>query len=109
MFLTKKKGVVGINYVFKDFNNGDEKKKSDFICICLIHGNNAVLAFSKDGLLATGGVGTTVSIYDVTSETKVHEFKLDHGACSVSFSPGGSLLAIGEYGENISKIRQRLG
>ena len=59
---------------------------------------------SKDGLLATGGVGTTVSIYDVTSKTKVHEFKLDHGACSVSFSPGGSLLAIGEYGESISKI-----
>ena len=43
--------------MFKDFfNNGDEKK-SDFICISLIHGNNAVLGrFPRKQALRTKGI-----------------------------------------------------
>ena len=54
--LTRKKGGVGINDVFKDFNN-EEEKKSDFICIYLIALDNAVLyRFPRKQALRTKGI-----------------------------------------------------
>ena len=51
----QKKGGVGINYAFKDFNNGKEKK-SNFICISLILGNAVLFRFPRKQALRIKGI-----------------------------------------------------
>jgi RNA polymerase sigma factor (sigma-70 family) len=57
------------------------------------------LAFSPDGrLLAQGGVGTFVRIWDVISATEVHRFEGHEGwVTTVAFAPDGKTLATSSH------------
>jgi sugar lactone lactonase YvrE len=79
-------------------------------------GGVSAVAFSKDGLLATGDVGGTAKLWDVSGLREIASIahnRQSAGVTSVAFSPDGELFAAGS-GDRMVKVwrvatRQEVG